>query len=207
MPNHLKLQQIPDHELIELIRTDHDYMSVVYKRTRDNCLRYMYKMNAGSNVKQEDLHEIYQNAVTILYEKIIYEDFQLTNNASIQTYLTSVCRYQLLDQFKKVNKRSTIEERESQLEDLQIDPSIEDGLREIMIQDEEQFRAIEMGLNKMKIAGGNCYEILVLFWYHSKSIREITERFGFANESTAKVQKYKCQKRLRRMAHGELKTE
>ena len=207
MPNPFKLQQIPDHELIDLIRTDHDYISVVYKKTRDYCLRYMYKMSAGSKVDEEDLHEIYQNAVTILYEKIIYENFQLINNASIQTYLTSLCRFQLLDQFKKVIKKSTIDQRESQLEGLQIDPSVEDKLMEIKIQDEKEYEAIEKGLKKMKVAGGNCYEILTLFWYHSKSIREITDHFGFANESTTKVQKYKCQKRLRRMAHGELKTE
>ena len=56
----------------------------------------------------------------------------------------------------------------------------------------------------MKTAGGNCYEILTLFWYHKRSLQQIAEHFGYTNESNAKNQKAKCQKRLRKMAHKEL---
>lgn len=204
MPNPIELQQIPDQELIELIKNDPDYMSIVYKKTKDYCLGFLYKLNAGSDVKKEELHEIYQDAVIVLYEKIIYEDFQLTNNASIQTYLNSVCRYKLLDLFKKEGKRFTIEDGDKRIKELQFDPSIEDELRETEIQDGELFKALEKGMNKMRKAGGNCYEILVLYWYHSKSIREITKHFGYTNDVNTRNQKSKCQKRLRKMAQQEL---
>ncbi|AVR44753.1 sigma-70 family RNA polymerase sigma factor [Christiangramia fulva] len=197
------LLQISDLELLQLIKKDPDYISVVYKKTRDYSLRLLYKMSAGSDVRQEELQEIYQEAVIVLYEKIIHEDFELINNSSIQTYLNSVCRYKLLDLFKKSGKRSTIEEG-SLIEDLKVDPSVDDELREIEIQDEVQHKVLKKCLLKMEKAGGHCYEILVLFWYHSKSIRELTEHFGYTNEANTKVQKSKCQKRLKKMAFKEL---
>ena len=203
MPNSLELQQIPDEELITLIKKDPDYISVVYKKTRDYCLRLLYKMNAGSDVREEELQEIYQEAVIVLYEKIIYEDFELINNSSIQTYLNSVCRYKLLDLFKKSGRRSTLEEGNF-LKDLQVDPSVDDELREIEVQDEVQHKALKRCLLKMEKAGGNCYEILVLYWYHSKSIKELTEHFGYTNEANTRVQKSKCQKRLKKMTFKEL---
>ena len=56
MPNSLELQQIPDEELITLIKKDPDYISVVYKKTRDYCLRLLYNMSTGSDIRDEELH-------------------------------------------------------------------------------------------------------------------------------------------------------
>jgi RNA polymerase sigma factor (sigma-70 family) len=200
MPNTLDLQQIPDEDLITLIKKDPDYISVVYKKTRDYCLRLLHKMSVGSDVRQEELQEIYQEAMIVLYEKIIHEDFVLINNSSIQTYLNSVCRYKLLDLFKKSSKRSTIEEG-SLVEYLKVDPAVDDELQKTEIQDQVQHEALKKCLLKMKKAGGNCYEILVMYWYHSKNIGEITRHFGYSNDDNTKNQKYRCQKRLRKEVH------
>lgn len=207
MPNQKKLLQLPDEELIALIKKEPDYISVVYKKTKDYCLRFLYKKSAGSGVKEDELEEIFHKAVITLYEKIINENFQLTNNASIQTYLNSVCRYQLLDKFKKVNKGSSLEDAEPNLKELQVDPAIEDELRQLKIQDEKQYTALLGALEKMESAGGLCYEILTLFWYHGKSMAEIAGQLGYANAETTKQQKARCQKRLRQMAHRELMTD
>lgn len=206
MPNPEKLQQIPDQELISLIRKDPDYMSIVYKKTKDYCLRFLYKMNTGSELKEEDLQEVYQNAVITLYEKIIYEDFQLTNNASIRTYLTSVCRFQLLNRFKKHGKEVPLKQENSVHEELQTDPSVMDELKEIKLLDERQYQAIEAALQSIQRSGGKCYEILTLFWYHRKSSLEIAELLGYAGADSVKNQKAKCQKRLRQLAYKELIT-
>ncbi|MBI6115973.1 RNA polymerase sigma factor [Salegentibacter maritimus] len=207
MPDPIYLQQLPDRELIALIKSDPDYISVVYKKTREYCLRFMYKMNTGSKVKEEDLLEIYQEAVIILYEKIIYEDFELTNNASIQTYLTSVCRFKLLDEFKKKFPISLDEEDGPGLRQLETDPGIEDELQEIRVQNEVQYNAIQIALEKMRKAGGNCYEILTLYWYHGKKHEEIAELLGYTTADSAKNQKSRCQKKLQKIAHEEVKRD
>jgi len=207
MPNQIELQKIPDEELITLIKRDPDYFSVVYKKTKDYCLRFLYKMNAGSKVTEEELNDIYEDAVIVLYEKIIHEDFQLTNNASIQTYLNAVCRFKLLDRFKKVGETTIKEGGENWINDLQTDPSIEDKLREIKVQDEKEFDAIEKALQTIKKSGGNCYEILTLFWYHEKSNKEIAKLLGYTTADNVKNQKGRCQNRLRIIAHKELSTQ
>lgn len=207
MPNPLDLQQFSDQELIALIKCDHDYISVVYKKTRDYCLRFMYKMTTGSKVKEQGLLEIYQEAVIVLYEKIIYEDFQLRNNASIQTYLNSVCRFKLLNEFKQIAPTSLDEEGGPGLRELQFDPGVEDVINEIRVQNEKLHTAIEKALRKMRKAGGNCYEILTLYWYHNKKHEEIAELLGYTTGANAKNQKSRCQKKLQKIAHEEVKRD
>ncbi len=202
MSDKQKLLEIPDQELLQLIKEDQDYLSVVYKNTKDYCIRFMKKMTVDSNVRDEELYDIYQDSLIILYEKIIEGDFRLT--ASFQTYLNSVCRYQVLNKFKVKSKQITLEDNGDRIKELQIDPSIDDVLRELHIEEKNQFNALESSLRKMKDAGGNCYEILTLFWYHKKSMRQISEHFGYSNEANTKVQKSKCQKRLQKMAYKEL---
>ena len=69
---------------------------------------------------------------------------------------------------------------------------------------EAQFTAIERALDKIKAAGGHCYELLSLFWYHKKTMKELTELFGYSNADNTKQQKAKCQKRLEKIAYNEL---
>ena len=198
------LQLISDQELLPLILENPDYLSVVYKKTKDYCLRFMKNMVIDSNIRDEELNDIYQDSLIVLYEKIIDGDFRLTS--SFQTYLNSVCRYQILNKFKSNSKVIALEDNADKMKDMQFDPSVNDVLKELNVEEKNQFEALEKALNSIKDAGGNCYEILTLFWYHKKSMRQISEHFGYTNEDNTKVQKAKCQKRLRKMAHQELMT-
>jgi hypothetical protein len=72
---------------------------------------------------------------------------------------------------------------------------------------EPKYIAIEKALNKMKDAGGHCYELLTLFWYHKKSMNDLTAEFGYTNEVNTRNQKSKCQKRLEKIAFNELKNQ
>lgn len=203
MPLKQGLLNLSDDELLQLIREDQDYLSVVYKNTRDYCLRFMRKMVINLPIREEELMDVYQDAVIVLYEKIIGGDFQL--NSSFQTYLNSVCRNQLLKRFPHVSLAVPLDEAVEWRREYQVDPSVNDVLRELESENCAQTTALEKALQTMKAAGGNCYELLTLFWYHRKSMRQIAERFGYSNEANARNQKAKCQKRLRKMAHLELK--
>ena len=57
----------------------------------------------------------------------------------------------------------------------------------------------------MKDAGGHCYELLTLFWYHKKSMNDLTQHFGYTSADNTKNQKARCQKRLEKIAYNELK--
>ena len=192
-----------DEVLIELIKEDQDYLGVVYKKSKKYCISFMVKMSSSS--KLDDLNDIFQDAIIILYEKIIAGNFELTS--SIQTYLNSVCRFQLLNKFKS-DKKVVNNEDETSFDLLnnnqQFDDAITDVLEPIEDEKEKQFTAIEQALIKMKEAGGKCYELLTLFWYQKKSMDYIADNLGYTNASNAKNQKYKCQKRLEKLANNYL---
>lgn len=198
------LSNLTDQELVIKIKENPDYLGVVYKRCKANCLGFMRKMTSGK-ISDYDLEDVFQDANIILYEKIVKGDFVLT--ATFQTYLNSVCRFQLLNSIEKSKLTTDYQDNSDDDDDespLSYHSYITDSLDEIENSNEPQFLAIEIALEKMKIAGGHCYELLTLFWYHKKSMNELTTEFGYTNEVNTRNQKAKCQKRLEKIAYNEL---
>jgi RNA polymerase sigma factor (sigma-70 family) len=199
--NHLALS---DNELLDRIKDNSDYLGVVYKRCKVNCLGFMRKM---TNVKISDyeLEDVFQDAIIILYEKIVKGDFVLT--ASFQTYLNSVCRFQLLNTLEK-SKLTTDYLDNSDNDDENPNgyhSSITDSLDAVDYYNEPQFLAIERALDLMKSAGGKCYDLLTQFWYKKRSMQELTEIFEYTNSANTKNQKARCQEKLRVLSYNELK--
>lgn len=200
MPNILnKYSSLNDQELVQLIQEKQDYLGEVYKRCKNYSIQFMQKMTNGK-MNTYELEDIFQDAIIVLYEKIIKGNFVLT--CSLQTYLNSVCRYQLLNKFKQANNSGSVGGDGNS----QYDNAISDELDPIIDEKEDQFIAIEKALELMKSAGGKCYDLLVQFWYHKKSMNDLTAIFGYTNEVNTRNQKTKCQKRLEKIAFNELKT-
>jgi RNA polymerase sigma factor (sigma-70 family) len=188
------LDNISDQELVVLIKENHDYIGEVYKRCKKNSLFYL-RRTATKSINDEVLEDIFQDAIIVLYEKIIKGDFILT--AKLQNYIDRVC-YNMLVNYIKQNKIGSIVP-------LQNDGFIADILEPIENSKEPKFIALEKALEKMKAAGSHCYELLTLFWYHKKSHLEIAEKMNYSNDKTSKKQKSGCQERLRTMSYNELK--
>lgn len=195
---------LSDKELIILIKEDQEYLGEVYKRGKSYSIQFMRKMTIGSKFDY-DLEDIFQDAIIVLYEKIVAGNFELT--CSLQTYLNAVCRNQLLKKMKKTNLTTEYEDYLDVDDDenpLSYGSNITDCLDEEEETQEDQRNAIEIALVKMKEAGGHCYELLILFWYHRKSMNELTQHFGYTNEVNTRNQKAKCQKRLKILAFNEM---
>lgn len=200
-----KYLDLTDQELIIKIKENTDALGIVYRKCKSNCLGFMRKMTSG-NISDYELEDVFQDANLILYEKIVKGDFVLT--ASLQTYLNSVCRFQLLNRLKS-SKLTTVYEENTDHDDedgnlMSYDVNITDTLDEIEDVKEAQFTAIERALEIMKTAGGKCYELLTQFWYHKKSMKELAEIFDYSNDKTAKKQKSQCQDKLRVLTFNEL---
>jgi RNA polymerase sigma factor (sigma-70 family) len=199
------MENLTDNELIKHIMKNQDYLGVIYKRCKKYCIKFM-RNNTSNKLNDYELEDIFHDAVILLYEKIIKGDFVLT--ASIQTYLNSICRFQLLNKLGKEKKSIAFEENSSVDEDdinMKFLPFITNDFEQIEDETEEQFVAIEKALEKMKSFGNHCYELLTLFWYHKKSHQEIAEMMNYSNDKTSKKQKSGCQEKLRKMAFNELK--
>ena len=204
MADKINLLDLNDQELLVKIKSNSDYLGIVYKRCKSNCLGFMRKMTSGK-ISDYELEDVFQDANIILYEKIVKGDFVLT--ATFQTYLNSVCRFQLLNTLEKSKLTTDYEDNSDDDDDENPNgyhSSITDSLDAVDHSNEPQFLAIETALVKMKDAGGHCYELLTLFWYHKKSMNELTTEFGYTNSDTTKNQKARCQKRLEKIAYNEL---
>jgi RNA polymerase sigma factor (sigma-70 family) len=194
-----------DQDLLVKIKENSEVLGVIYKRCKSNSVRFMQKMTSGS-MNDYELDDVFHDAIIVLYEKIISGDFTLT--CSMQTYINSVCRFQLLNKLGKSKLNTDFEENKDHDDDdenpMSYKSTITDCLDVIDDPKEAQFTAIERALDTIKAAGGHCYELLTLFWYHKKSMNELTELFGYSNADTTKNQKAKCQKRLEKIAYNEL---
>lgn len=206
MAKEINLLTLSDKELIARIKEDTDALGIVYKKCKPSAIQFLRKINYQMD-DRIDLEDIFQDAIIVLYENIKNKHFELSS--SLQTYLNAVCRNQLL---KKVGMNTSLELNENKDHDddendvsLKYDSKITDCLEETEDPKEQQFNAIEKALLKIKEAGGHCYELLTQFWYHKKSMNELTDIFGYTNADNTKSQKAKCQRRLEKLAFELLK--
>ena len=205
MADRLNLSELNDQELLIRIKDNSDYLGIVYKRCKTNCISFMRKMTSGK-ISDYELEDVFHDANIILHEKILKGDFVLT--ASFQTYLNSVCRFQLLNTIEK--SKLTTDYQENSEDDDDENPnssnsSITDSLDAIDHSNEPLFLAIERSLDLMKTAGGKCYELLTQFWYKKRTMKELTEIFEYSDANNTKHQKARCQERLRILSYNELK--
>ena len=179
-----------DQQILENIRKDIKHLDQVYIQNKEYCLNFMKKKHSDLEV----LKDIYQDAVIVFYEKAIDKNFKLT--CSIQTYLNSICYYQVLNRFKSDSKTSPL------IDDIR--PDINDWLNPIEIENETKFSAIENALLEMKKAGGKCFEILSRYFYQKQSLNDIAIALDYTNSDNVKNQKSRCQKRLKEMSFTNL---
>lgn len=200
-----KCEQLTDNELVVLIHQNQDYLGEVYKRCKSYSIQFLRKMT-NSTLNEYELEDVFHDGILVLYEKIIGGNFVLTS--SLQVYLNSVCRNQLLTKIRKNKLNFQYQENnddENEDNPIGFKTSVTDTLDDIEEADAFRFSALERALISMKQAGGHCYELLTLFWYHKKSMKELTAHFAYTNSDNTKQQKARCQKRLEKMAFYELK--
>ena len=86
-----------DEEIILGIKSYNETSDInLYNKHKDYCLRFMNKMYSDEEINKD----IYQDAVIVFIEKIRADKLAL-ENTSIQTYLNSICRNQVLIRLNK----------------------------------------------------------------------------------------------------------
>lgn len=181
-------------QLIEL-RHNQSKLKQVYQDCKPRCFAFMAKCFGSQSLDDTEMYTIFNDAMIVFYEKMEDPHFELTS--SIQTYLNSVCRNIALNYFrvkKKLYKTTDID-----IENLDYDAEVNDVLEEPIFENPYEI-AIRKAFKVMREKGGNCAEILAMFWYQKASMEDIARKFDYTNSLNAKNQKAKCQKRLKDMA-------
>jgi RNA polymerase sigma factor (sigma-70 family) len=166
-----------DQRIIELIRSrKHDKVFTTLYRYYP-VVKKLILANGG---RSEDAEDIYQEALIVFYKKAAEPDFTLSSG--ISTYLYSICRYMWMDRLRKNQKYNTDNIRID--ENAPADPEIIAA-----IESENQLMLAEKAIAEL---GERCRELLLLFYFHSKKLKDIAAKMGYNSENTAKNQKYKC---------------
>jgi DNA-directed RNA polymerase specialized sigma24 family protein len=182
------------NELYEL-RHDKTKLKSIYLECKPKCFGFMVKCFGSKNMDDTKMFTIFNDAVIVLFEKAKDPKFDLTS--SFQVYLNSVCRNMALNEFKKEKK--LFKTTDQDLENMDYDNQVTDMLEEVTPENPYE-KAIQKAFNIMKDKGGNCAEILAMFWYQKASFEEIANKFSFKDTGGAKSGKAKCQKRLKDIA-------
>jgi RNA polymerase sigma factor (sigma-70 family) len=204
------LLELSDPELVVKIKEDSRYLSVVEKRFKSNCFKFV-KWKFNRNISEIDLEEMFQDALLALNDNIIKGRY--TPNYKLQTYMNTVCRNNMSNRFKKNEKKEENEQKADNFEsdyyselpeNTDYDELITDSLDSNKKTGDDKYENLKNALDKIKHAGGHCYQMLKLFFWEKKSMKELMEIYSYKNERTTIQRKAQCQKRLKILMQKEL---
>jgi RNA polymerase sigma factor (sigma-70 family) len=183
----MRIDNYTDAQLIDFMRNGHpDGLTYAYKYHREYCMNFM----KSKYYDHEEIQDIFQDAVIVLYEKVQHSDFELT--CSIQTYLNSICRNQIFIRLKKAGKFVQGDEETDDSSNGFLDWFEEsDGVNH------DRVKIIQRVLLEWKSQSSKCYEILVRFFYRKQSMSQIAYDLGYTNADNSKNQKARCQQKLK----------
>lgn len=163
-------------------------LGIVYETYRNEFLRWAMK---EYNCSTDDSQDIYQLTILVFYDNIKSGKLEHLIS-SVKTYLFGIGKNIVMD-FRRKSKRSTPIDKERWLNDYLMDEP-NNGPTEQMVD------SARKALLKL---GDPCRQLIELFYYGRKSMEEITETLQYKNAETAKNQKCKCMKRLRKLYEEE----
>jgi RNA polymerase sigma factor (sigma-70 family) len=193
MSNFSQLFQDDEWLIRSLANGDSKALNYIYKTCYPVIEKMVFKMNGST----DEAYDVFQDTMTILYEKAKAEDLRLTCRFS--TYLTSVAKHLWMRKLSSKKKLGL-----SVLHD-DVDYQI------AAHQDVGRFLEFEKNADRLTVCfeqiGEPCNSILKAFYLESKSMQVIADEFGYTNPENAKTQKYKCLNRLRKLFFNENETQ
>jgi len=160
--------------------TDKDIIEKLRQQQYSKALQGLYnvlplvkkhiKANSGSTADAED---IFQDALVILCKKVQAENFALT--APLKNYLFVIAKNCWLQELRQ---RKKLPAGEISNDPIQVDTNEEPG-----------FIVAKAAFD---LLGEKCRQLLILFYFKKESFKKIALQLAFADEKTAKNQKYRC---------------
>lgn len=177
-----------------LAQGDSRVIQKLYKENYHTVEKMVFKMNGYG----DDAYDVFQDAITILYEKAKANNLNIS--CKLSTYLVGTAKHiwlRKLSQRKKQNFGVLYEDTEMNAVNVDADIST--------------FLEYEKNVSKLnecfKLLGDPCNKLLKAFYLESKSIDTIANDFGYNNSESTKTQKYKCLNRLRKLFYNKTKEE
>jgi DNA-directed RNA polymerase specialized sigma24 family protein len=145
----------------------------------ENAFPLVAKFVANRGGSFEDAKDIFHDSLVIFYEKLAAA--QLPTGIVEERYLVGIAKHLWLRKFR----------------DDRLKTGLDDIEKSISIPEDYFDKSDNRLLSLLELTGRRCMELLRAFYYDSLAIPEITNIFGFSNDHSASVQKYKCIEKMR----------
>lgn len=167
-------RKLSDNAIIDGIRSQDDkVLNYLYDHYYQTVKNHVLS-NSGS---EEDVSDVFQDAIITLYQKISADNFTLTSE--LKGYFFGIARNIWNVQLRHIRRN---EELNSDFPD-----DNDEEVLDIFFQ-----RIMSKAFNQLK---PDCQECLTMY-YDGFSYEEIAERLGLKNESYARRKKYLCKEAL-----------
>jgi RNA polymerase sigma factor (sigma-70 family) len=189
----VQLSLLKEHQLLEgIANNDRKITEQVYRDNYKQVLAWVQ----GRGGTADDGEDVFQDAMTVLFQKSQNEEFRLS--CKIGTYLVAVSKYIWYKKLEHQNRRPDFLPFDSGDEDVQETKVYQDDIQ-IQEEREEHFDQLNKAMNAL---GEPCSSLLKAFYNEQKSMQEIAGQFGYTNPDNAKTQKYKCLARLKKLFYA-----
>lgn len=160
-------------------------ISDIYNENRDRLVGWLISRGMDS----VDALDLYQQSVLAVTERLVKHGIDHFRNG-LSAYLFSVMKYMYYFELKKKGNIS-VDPLESQAV---FDMTAE--MEDFMLEPDDQTIMLRQ---MMKQLDKKSYELLRLFYYEGKSMKEIAATMGYGTEQVAKTTKYRILNKLRKM--------
>ena len=163
-------------------------LGIIYETYRDEFLHWVRK---EYNCSTDDSQDIYQLTILVFYDNIKRGKLEHLVS-SVKTYLFGVGKNLVMESRRKSKRNSPLDQERWLNEYLMDEPD--------NAPTDQMLGAARKALVKL---GEPCRQLIEMFYYGKKSMEEITQELNYKNAETAKNQKCKCMKRLRKLYEEE----
>ena len=142
-----------------------------------------YIINKGGS--SQDGEDIFQETIVSFIELVRENKFR--GESGIKTFLIAIARNLWLNEWKKrgqTSRREMVYEKGRDEEEADLTQ---------LIQERETQKQL---LDILTRLGEPCKKLLILFYYHDVSMRELAEKLSYTNEQVVRNKKHKCMKEL-----------
>ena len=160
-------------------------LKTVYGNYKSEFVNYFRKYN----INTEDLLDIYQDSIIVVYQKFSNKKVEL-KNSSLKTYLYGIAKNKIYDYFKLKNYKT------NDFEDLKVND------KEFELKKEPSLYE-KLLAKHLKSISESCQEVLRLYYYRNLSIKEIVLKTDYKDENTVKSHKSRCLKRLKALCQND----
>lgn len=173
-------RNLTDQELLEQIRS---------KTNPNQAINQLYEQHYGvlenyilrNSGDQDDAADLIQEVMLVFVKLVTQGKFR--GEASIKSFLYSICKNLWISELRKRKSMSARNERyEMEKDEMDLDISEE-------ISRNENLRFVMDLFEKL---GEKCKQVLTLFYFEELPMKEICEKLEFSSEQVLRNKKYKC---------------